>query len=317
MSPPSTSEGLAGLLGHCLRSLTQLEGTERAAVLTQELGEAPVVRAVHGSLDPNDLVNRDLPPGFALHVAQTDGKSVHSLDITQDPAFAGCARRTDGKSLVVVPMSGPAGRCGLLYADHTFKAGAFAHADVRRLESFAAEVGPRLQVALGLHRAAPPVAMSHEHVTALRLGGFLLLLALAWWGAGVTFHLGQKPTTPPPPRSVNEAAPIVVAASYLSRVRFKELASAYELLSARQQKHIPRALFEKEAAAWLRNSRNVWELDYRRAGTPTVVGRRADVIIQPAPGTRPWSYKLVQESDGGPWKLDRWDGGPLEAQGRL
>ncbi len=299
----------------CLRTLAQLEGTERAVVLTQEPGEGPAVRVLQGNLEPGDLATKESPGGFALHVASTDRKSVHSLDVHQDPVFAACARRSEGKSVLVVPIVGSSGPCGFLYADHTSKAGAFPHADLRRVEAFAADIGPRLELALAASRAAPRQAVSTEHHVALRTGAGLLILALLWAGTGVVFHTRSRPAPPPPPPSVAQATPQVVAASYLSMLRFKQASSAYELLSPHQQKRIPRERFEKEVNQWLLDRRNSWEIDYRRAGAATVVGRRADVVIQPAPGTKAWNYRLVQETDGGPWKLDHWDGGPLVKDG--
>lgn len=305
MSAPATSSLLAGAQDF----LRSLEGTERAVVLTQEPGLGAVVRSIVGGLDPHDL-DKDAVPGFALARAMDQKKSVHSLDVTQDVAFATCARKSEVRSVLCVAVPGSAGPTGYLYADHTFKQGAFSHAQLKAAEEYATRLGPQLEGALAAERLRPPEQPLEDHHGALKAAGIVVVAALAWGAVGVLWHSHEQPPPRPAAVTMQTATPATVANAYLALLKTNQLARAWEVLSDTRRQRLSVEKYQREAALWLKEGSHRWELDYRHAAPPVVTGRRAVVTVEPPPDKLPWRFELVQGEDGA-WKLDRWEGGPL------
>ena len=308
MLPPERR--LASLISACQRRLAELEGTRRLLVLTLEPGHEPSARAAQGDLDPQDLVGKAHPAGLALTTVREKGRSVLALDIRQDPAFATCARRAEGRSLLCVAIPGRQGPAGFLYADHPERAGAFPHADLRRIEAFAAEIGPALEDTLHAVRTAPPPGLPRvDHFIPLRAAAVLLLLGGLWAAGG--FFLHTRPAPPPPPtrQVARRVPPEVVVATYLASLRAHESKDAYAVLSSRLQRKVSAADFDREVSSWMKS--RAWDIERRNPAPAQVTGRRAQVEVLPTPAAQNWRYQLVQETDGGAWKLDHWEGGPL------
>jgi len=264
---------------------------------------------VSGGLEAQDLA-KEAVPGFSLARVMESKKSVHSLDVSQDSTFSSCPRRGEVRSVLCVAIPGASGTAGYLYADHTFKAGAFPHAQLKAAEEFASRLGRELEGALAAERLRPPEAPSQDHHAPLKAAGIVVVAALLWGGLGVLMHSTETPPPPPASITMQNATPATVTAAYLSLLKTNQLARAYEVLSSPQRKKLSSDKFQREAALWLKAGSHRWELDYRRPATPVVTGRRAEVTVEPPPGQKPWRFQLVQEEDGS-WKLDRWQGGPL------
>lgn len=311
MSAPATSS-LSSLIAGAQDFLRSLEGTERAVILTQEPGLPPALRSISGGLDPQDL-DKDAVPGFALSRLMEGRKSVHSLDVTQDASFAACPRRSEVRSVLCVAVPGAQGTTGYLYADHTFKAGAFPHANLKAAEEYASKLGQQLEGALVAERLRPREGPAEDHHAPFKAAAVVVAAALLWAGLGVLMHTSEQPPPKPASITMQNATPATVTAAYLNLLKTNQLARAYEVLSPPRRQKLSSEKFQREVAGWLKEGSHRWELDYRHVATPVVTGRRAEVTVNPPPGKLPWRFELVQQEDGS-WKLDRWQGGPLSDQ---
>ena len=310
MSAVVATEGpsVGTLIAGAVEFLRKLEGTERVVVLTQEVG-TPSVRFLHG-VQAADLGDPTSVPSFAVTRAREQGKSVHTMDATQDVTFATCPRHGEVRSVLCVPIPGVSEPAGVLYVDHTFKPGAFPHTALKATEEFALRLGPSLVEALERARREPPRTLSEDHQSFLRAGAVVLVAGLLWGAVG---FFSQTPGPPPPaaPKVTMETAgPTAVCAGYLSLLRQHQFGRAYQMLSDARRSRITAEQYQQAAETWLKTGTNAWELDYRKPGTSALTGRRAEVWIEAPPGKPRWQFQLVR-SEAGAWTLDRWDGGPL------
>ena len=139
---------------------------------------------------------------------------------------------------------------------------------------------------------------------------FLALLVLT---VGIVRGSGEKgtETLEERPLPLREVSPEVVARSYLSSLKLRQLDSAYLLLSDDLKAGTAAQHYESAVSLWLDEGENAWGLKYREVGGCSIEGDTADleVIVNIDDSTEPnWKWQLVRTTDG--WRISRLEGGP-------
>lgn len=152
--------------------------------------------------------------------------------------------------------------------------------------------------------------------------GYLVLMLVALLALVVGFFRGSGPSEQETPKerplSLREVSPEVVARSYLSSLKLRQLDSAYLLLSEELRAATPAGDYEGAVAVWLDEGENAWELKYREVGECTIEGDTARLQVVPDDtdgSTEPsWEWQLVRTDEG--WRLSKLEGGPGIGRGR-
>ena len=152
--------------------------------------------------------------------------------------------------------------------------------------------------------------------------GYLVFMLVAVLALVVGFVRGsgtsEHETPEERPLSLREVSPEVVARSYLSSLKLRQLDSAYLLLSEELRAATPAGEYEGAVALWLDEGEHAWGLKYREVGECTLEGdtARLQVVVDSTDGpTEPiWEWQLVRTNEG--WRISRLEGGPGIGRGR-
>lgn len=315
--------------------LLRLKETDRALVATILNGQL-TVQSIH-SLQPSELDNAS-PVATVLSQVKKQSKGLLVLDSEQETLLSGVPenRRQEMRSAVCVPvLSESDSPIAILYADSRAKVGSFSYADLNQLQADAQQLAPRIAALLaeqaqGKKAPSEEPVVSPKHLTVFLM---LVLCAILWFMAGAFFS--RKPDRPAqePVVGVAQAAPPMVAASFIGMLGSGGLQDTYMLLSQRMQKKWPAERLQKQLAGWLANRDNRADLQYRtvRKGTGVAVGFGAQVLVDTQEPTQSperryneqkdrwenfavprerknyWTFHMVKE--GQSWKIDRMQPG--------
>ena len=139
---------------------------------------------------------------------------------------------------------------------------------------------------------------------------FLALLVLT---VGIVRGSGEKgtETLEERPLPLREVSPEVVARSYLSSLKLRQLDSAYLLLSDELRAGTTAQKYEVAVSLWLDEGENAWGLKYREVGKCSIEGDTAELqVVETMDGsTEPiWNWQLIRTADG--WRISGLEGGP-------
>jgi len=145
--------------------------------------------------------------------------------------------------------------------------------------------------------------------------GYLVVMVVALLALTVGIVGGTGEAEPEPreerPISLREVSPEVVARSYLSSLKLRQLDSAYLLLSDELRAGTTAQKYEVAVSLWLDEGENAWGLKYREVGKCSIEGDTAELqVVETMDGsTEPiWNWQLIRTADG--WRISGLEGGP-------
>lgn len=146
-------------------------------------------------------------------------------------------------------------------------------------------------------------------------GGYLVVMIVALLALTVGLVRGTGEAEPDSreerPPSLREVSPEVVARSYLSSLKLRQLDSAYLLLSDDLKAGTKAQEYESAVSLWLDEGENAWELKYREVGECSIEGDSAElqVVVTRDGSTEPtWNWQLTRTTAG--WRISGLEGGP-------
>lgn len=139
----------------------------------------------------------------------------------------------------------------------------------------------------------------------------IVVVALVALMVGIIRGSGSEPErVEERPIPLREVSPDVVARSYLSSLKLRQLESAYLLLSDELRAGTTLQDYENAVTLWLSEGENAWGLKYREVGDCIIQDDTARLFVTNTDGSAEsrWEWQLVRTAQG--WRLFTLKGGP-------